>query len=386
MAIFGKKDKVAPGLMGVDIGAGGIKMVELVPEGKRLRLVTYGYSEFRDPEKHAGALLDDPKMAAEVLRRIMQESGMKSNKANASLPSHSVFHAIITIPQPKSHKEDLKPLIENQVQKLLPKPLGDMILDSTIIDKDLLPKAPLAEKIDKAKDKGTGDEGLEIKEEYPAKVQGGKHIRVLVSGAPKEMVGKYVAAFKAAKIDLVSLETEAFALIRSLVGNDKSRLMIVDIGYERTNITIVHKGFPFLHRSIKAGGATVTDMIAKQMSISLSEAEQTKLDLAISPPPGGIPPVLKEAIQPILHEIKYSLELFAQQDFHQHQTVEKIILTGGSAMLPQIDPIITEAMNISVYLGDPWARIAAPEGLRPVLAEIGPRFSVAAGLAMKNAK
>ncbi|MDP2631744.1 MAG: pilus assembly protein PilM [Candidatus Uhrbacteria bacterium] len=386
MSLFGKKEKSTSGLIGVDVGAGGIKAVEFITEGKRLRLSTYGYSSFKDPGKHTEVLLDDPKKAGEVLRRILNESGMKSTRANAALPSHSVFHAIITIPQPRSAKEDLKPLIENQVRKLLPRPLDEMILDSTVIDKEMLPKAHATEKDAKQKEGEKGKEG-EKEVDKPAEfAQDRKHMRVLVSGAPKDLVQKYVEMFKAAKLDLASLETEAFALIRSLVGNDKSRIMIVDIGYERTNITIVHEGFPFLHRSIKTGGSSVTSMISKQMGISLEDAEQTKLDLAISPPPGGLPPVLKEAMMPILHEIKYSLELYAQQEFHQNQTVEKIILTGGSAGLPQIDPFITEALNISVYLGDPWARIAAPEGLRSVLNEIGPRFSVAAGLAMKEIK
>jgi Tfp pilus assembly PilM family ATPase len=159
--------------------------------------------------------------------------------------------------------------------------------------------------------------------------------------------------------------------------------MIVDIGYERTNITLVHEGIPFLHRSIKAGGATVTAMMAKQMGISAPEAEQMKLDLA-QQPGGELPPVLKEAMMPILHEVKYSLSLYAQQEFHEHSDVEKIIVTGGSGRLPQIDLFLKEALDINVYLGDPWARIAAPSGLRPVLDEIGPRFSVALGLAMKD--
>jgi hypothetical protein len=41
-------------------------------------------------------------------------------------------------------------------------------------------------------------------------------------------------------------------------------------------------------------------------------------------------------------------------------------------------------LNINVYIGDPWARIITPEELRPLLDEIGPRLSVAVGLAMRE--
>lgn len=385
MALFGKKEAATPGLIGVDIGAGGIKAVELVPEKGRLRLGTYGYSTEKSPDPNTPALLDDPKRAADMLTRIAKESGMKSVRANASLPSHSVFHAIITIPQPKSVKEDIKPMIERQVAKLVPQPISEMILDSTIIDKDLMPKKAEPEKGKKAKGAKKEDAAKQV--DNAAMMAGDKkHVRVLVSGAPRTLVSKYVEIFKTAKMELIALETEAFALIRSLIGKDKSRVMIVDVGYERTNITIADGGIPYLHRSIKAGGVTVTSAIAKQMGVSMAVAEQTKVDMASAGKDVPLPPVLKEAMMPILHEVKYALELYAQQEFHQNDTVEKIIITGGSANLPQIDPFLTEALNINVYLGDPWARIATPPGLRPVLDEIGPRFSVAIGLAMKELK
>jgi len=385
MAMFGKKEPSVPGLIGIDIGAGGIKAVELIPEKGRLRLATYGYSTMKEPLEGNGHLLDDPKLGSSVLRRILKEAGIKSTRVNASLPSHAVFHAIITIPQPKSPKDEIKPLIESQVSKLLPMPISEMILDSTVIDKDLLPKKAEAAK---GKDKKVKkDEKAVTQVDQPGQHTGAKkHIRVLVSGAPKTMVAKYVELFKQAKLNLIALETEAFAHIRSLVGKDKSRIMVVDIGYERTNLTVVAEGVPFLHRSIKAGGITVTEMIAKQMGISAAEAEQTKVDMAGNKEAGELPPSLKEAMAPILHEVRYALELYSQQDFHGNDTVEKIIITGGSANLPQIDRYISQELDINVYVGDPWARVATPPGLRPVLDEIGPRFSVAIGLAMKPLK
>jgi hypothetical protein len=48
MAIFGgkKAEPVSQGLLGVDLGTAGMKLVELAPaEGGRMKLVTYGYAE-----------------------------------------------------------------------------------------------------------------------------------------------------------------------------------------------------------------------------------------------------------------------------------------------------------------------------------------------------
>ena len=38
-----------------------------------------------------------------------------------------------------------------------------------------------------------------------------------------------------------------------------------------------------------------------------------------------------------------------------------------------------------VILGDPWAHISYPADLKPVLQALGPKFSVAIGLAMREA-
>ncbi|HRH31821.1 MAG TPA: type IV pilus assembly protein PilM [bacterium] len=369
MGLFGKKkEERFEGMLGVDVGTSGIKVVEIIPEGGRLRLSRYGYSEPAGAVKVEGSLIDDAPKAADTLKRIMKDSGMKATKAVASLPSSKVFHAMITLPVPKSPKEDLKPIIEAQARKLLPLPLEEMILDSNILDKDLLPK----QEVDKQKEAAieSGDKSK-------------KYIRVLLTGAPKVLITKYVEMFRIAKIELVSLETEIFAVVRSLVGKDKSRVMIVDMGAERTNIAVVDKGVPYITRGIKSGGNAITQALAESMSVSFEEAEAMKRDLSYSATQ-GLPAPLEAAVKPILHEIKYTLQLYADQEFHDNSTVEKIIITGGSSHVPGLIPYLTAALNVNVYHGDPWARVATVPEARPVLDEVGPRLAVAIGLSMRN--
>ncbi len=384
MGLFGKKEHI-DGLLGVDIGAGGIKLAELQKKDSRLHLTTYGYS--RRKATMDGSLLDDPALAGRVLKELHKRSGAKVNAVNVSLPSHEIFHAIITIPQPKSPEDQLKHMIEGRVAKLLPLPMNEMVLDSTIIDRHLLPKEGLFKKSEKKKDKkgekvkkGKDDAYIPLADDDAR-----KHIRVLVLGTPKTLVKKYVDTFKAAGLELASLESEAFALIRSLIGNDKSHIMIVDIGHERTNIAVTHEGIPFLHRSIRAGGGEITSRLSKAMNISLEEAEQYKLDLALGGTQGEMPAVLKDVIDPILHEIRYSLSLYDQQNAGK-ESIEKIILTGGSAQLPYLVSAISKDVDKNVYLGNPWARVVVPSGLKPALEDIGPRFAVAVGLGMKQKK
>ncbi len=373
--MFGaKKEEVSQGLLGVDIGTTGLKVVELMPEGGKIRLVTYGYADIA-PEKDATVLsVDNAKQVADILQQVVKASGMKATKAVAALPASSVFHAIISIPMPKSAKEDIRAVVEAQTAKLLPLPIAEMIIDSYIIDKDLLPKDD--EK--KAEEKKSEAPTTDAQQPTPAKT-----VRVQVTAAPKALVEKYIAMFRAAKIELISLETEVFALMRALIGKDSAKTMIVDVGGDRTNIVIAERGVPYLTRGIKSGGSAVTAALSGAMGISMSEAEGIKKDIALGE--GNVmPPALAAAIKPLLHESKYALDVNMQEDTGgAPKPVNKVILTGGSAALAGFDAAMTNALNVNVYVGDPWARVATPPASRPILDEVGSRFAVAIGLAMR---
>jgi type IV pilus assembly protein PilM len=218
-----------------------------------------------------------------------------------------------------------------------------------------------------------------------------KTVQVLLTGASRAMVQKYVTVFKTAGMELVSIETEAFALIRSLIGKDRATTMIVDMGAVRTNIVIVESGVPYVTRSLDMGGATLTKAMAKTLAMDAKSAEQMKCDIksiASIYPGEGLPKIFETSIAPMITELQYSMNLYVGQTdggvAAGGKQVEKIILTGGSAALPSLAPYFARQLGIKTYVGDPWARIVSPEGLRPVLDEIGPRFAVSAGLAMRD--
>ncbi len=391
MALFGFGGPTKKSFLGVDIGSGGIKVVELLNEKGRARLSTYGYSEHR-PGEPMVAPLDHPKETAETLVKVLKKSGATSTKAMAALPLSSVFSAIIAVPREKDEKI-VKEAINAQVRKLTPMPLEEMITYSTFIDPL---KTPVAKEV-----KGKDEKKKEAAPAAPANpleaapgytreaTKKREYLRVLVTGSAKTLVQKYIEVFKIAKLELLALDTEAFALIRSLVGKDKSTVLVLDVGSQRTNLTIVEKGIPFLTRSINVGGATVTKKIMTQMGISEMQAEQMKYDLgtmASGGPTaaGGMPALLEFVVQPILNEIRFAFQLYAGNEYTESKKVEKIIVTGGSAHLPHLADYLSQSLNMNVYVGDPWARVMYPDELRPVLDEVGPRLAVSVGLAMRD--
>ena len=366
MSLFGGLKKSS--YLGVDIGSQGLKVVELSNEKSRAKLLTYGYSEQPPGFQAQGAsLIDDPPAAARLLSQVCKKAGTTSTRAVAALPVSSLFSTIIAVPR-RANEKEIKPLIDSQIAKLAPLPLAEMVTYSTFIDD-----------IKSANKKDKKDNDPKKKER--------NYVRVLVTGGAKSLIQKYIEIFRLAKLELLSIDAEPFALIRSLVGKDKTPIAVVDIGDRRTNITIIEKGIPFLTRSIHLGGSAVTKRIMEQMAVPEDQALQIKADLgalAVGATAGGMPKVLESVMQPIVNEIRYAFQLYANMELTDMKKVEKVILTGGSSHLPHVPEYFSETLNLNVYRGDPWARVMYPTDLRPVLDEIGPRLSIAIGLAMRD--
>lgn len=352
MGLFGKPP--VKSYIGLDFGQGGIKLVELMNEKGRARLVTYAYSDLPSANLERAFGEDLDKTAAH-LKKMLASAKVTTKIAIGALPISSVFSSIISVPA--LNEKELKQAIQLQAKKLIPVPLEEISLDSKIIDT-------------------TGADG------------GKKVTRVLLTGAPKSLVTKFVELAGKAGLELISLETEALAEIRSLIGKDRSSIMVIDIGAARTNISVIEKGIPFLNRSIATGGTAITQTISKTLGIPYEQADTMKRDIRAMQSfsqAGDISPILSTLLKPIIDEVRYSFNLYqGQVEDGQQKRIDKIIVTGGSALLPRLPEFLTQLMNVNAYLGDPWARVIYPVDLRPVLDEIGPRFAVSIGCAMRE--
>ncbi len=338
--------------LGVDVGTASIKVVELAPGQNRVpRLVTYGRAEHTGDVTKVDADRDLVRIVA-MLKKICKEARTTTTNAVAALPTFAVFSSVITLPA--MSETELAAAIRWEARKFVPLPLEEMTLDWKFI------------------------------QEPAATAEGPtKNTRVLLTAAPQNVVKKYLAIFREAGLNLLSLETEAFALERSLVGGGAGAVMVVDLGAVTTDICVIENGIPLLNRSIDVGGLTITKAIAASLSIDLRRAEQFKRDIGLSATgaAGQIPKTIERTISPIINEIKYNFSLYQSQSA---QAIEKIVLTGGSSFLPNLPEYLEGLFQLKVYVGDPWARVSYPVDLKPVLDEVGPQFASAIGLAMRE--
>ena len=342
--------------LGVDIGYAGIKLVELKNEKGRARLATYAYANIPS-ESLEQSLLTDPAGTAELIKKMCAKAKITSKKAISALPMSAVFSSIVNVPT--TNDKELKDAVTAQAKKLVKWPIEEAAIDLKVIEK------------------------TEKTETRPASS------RVLMTAARKMDVDRYIQAFKLAGLELLSLETEAFAEVRSLIGKDRSTIMVIDMGSLRTNLMVVERGVPFITRSIATGGNAITQTIARTLGIPPEQAETMKRDIKSMQaftPTGDVGPILSVLVKPVLDEMRYCMNQYQAQEGGQasQRRIEKIILTGGSSLLPRLPEFLTQQMNVNTYLGNPWARVVYPPDLRPLLDEIGPRFAVCIGCAMRD--
>jgi len=357
MGSFGKNFK--KGCLGIDIGTSNLKIIELNSLKGQPNLITYGsvglgYDVIRSESKGVQEKI------AESLKRIIKESGTKTNRAIASLPGFSVFTTVLNLPKMK--EAELTSAIKWEAKRYIPFPIEEIILDWEILDSKNVPA-----KVDP-------NQTAEKKEE----------VEIFLTAVPKNIVTRYSEIFKNVNLKLIGLEPEAMALSRALVGALRGRAMIVDIGATATEICVVEDGHPKLNLSLDTGGNALTKAIAQSLQVSFNRAEQFKKDFGVSREKmgGEIPRAIRPVIDIIVEKIEHCLNLFYNRGGGK---IRKIILSGGSAKLPEFANYLSVFLKgEKIEISNPWQYVLYPKELGPALKELGPGFDVAIGLALRE--
>ncbi len=77
---------------------------------------------------------------------------------------------------------------------------------------------------------------------------------VLITAVPNSILRGYQKVFQLAKLDLIALDIEAMSLFRSVIGEDMSNNLLIDIGAKSTHLNITEKGNLILSRNVPVGG------------------------------------------------------------------------------------------------------------------------------------
>lgn len=346
------------GVLGVDIGTASIKVVELSKEGGRFKLLNYGIFELESQEK---TMLDNQKVARlpdqDVIwgiQEMLKQSGMKSRQAVVSIPSFSTFSTVISLPY-LSEKE-LAKSIPFEAKKYIPIPLDEVVIDWSIIS--LLNGAG----------GGAGKTSPTVE--------------VFLAAVRKGEIERLRKIISAAGLNLVAPELENVALVRSLVGNDMSPVAVVNLGGRSTSILVVDGGYERVGHNYEVGGFEITKSIARSMNIDFARAEELKKTIGLNSDNAQI---ISEAMLSLIDMMAFETKkTISTYESAKNTKVLKVILIGGLANMPKFMEYFKKKIGLEVSLGNPFARIAYPQELKNLTAELGPVLSTSLGLAMRG--
>ncbi|HCQ31165.1 TPA: hypothetical protein DIU27_02125 [Candidatus Collierbacteria bacterium] len=327
---------------GLDIGSTSIKLIQT--EGNRVKVIGIGVNPFG---KMISSMTNAEKISlTDILKNLIKESGMRSNKVVASISEAAVFSRVLKFPVMST--PELSTAIKWELDQSVPFPPSDIETSWTILEK-------------------------------PEKFEGNEKISVYVVAVPTSISEIYVQMLELIGLELLRLENEIPALNRTYAPllNDDSPAAILDLGAGGTNIVISGKNKIFSSFYIPVGGSALTKLIAEAFNLPIDQAESYKrtYGLANDQMEGKLVSVLKPVIDNIIGELRKLM--IAYKDEHQNSLVNKLILSGGGAYLIGLIPYLSESLGgVEVVLGDTFANMAVDTKYKT----LGPVFSVANGL------
>jgi type IV pilus assembly protein PilM len=177
---------------------------------------------------------------------------------------------------------------------------------------------------------------------------------VFFAASEKEITDQYKELFVMAGLNLAVIDFESACLIRSLIQADIKPVFIIDLGAETTDIILYdQQGFRD-QINFAIGGHDLTKIIAQDLGLSLDKAEVQKRKEGLN--------ILKqknkaiEIFQPIFQEI---IKMKNNYELKDSQKVEKVILAGGTSLVPGLIEIFTAELHLKVELGNPFLKLDA---------------------------
>lgn len=349
---FGKSASVA----GIDIGMSSIKVVQLRKESERGILETYGelktaaYLKSGDAASGGGFLRFLDADIIGMVTDVLRESNVTTKNAVVAIPAVSSFVTMIELPT--KDKKEVAKSVPFEARKHIPVPISEVALDWQIIDE--------------------GDSA-------PADAK----TKVVLVAVPIEVLNKLTRIIEATKLNVRGMEIETFSMVRSLVGHDKTVTALVNFGSQSTTLAIVDKGVVMLSHNLERGSIELTNALSRGLGITTERAEAFKREIGLSSRPEDreITSVMTPLIDILLADLE---RIVSSYDRRTERKTEKINITGGGAKLKGLVDQVASRFGVETIQGNPFARVTYPAFMQPILKDLGPSFSVAAGLALRE--
>ncbi len=351
-------------LVGVKIGASGISAARVVRSGDKLELLDLVREPLQRGVVVAGEVRDATALAS-ALARMFDIHRLPKKAVRLGISNNRIGVRIIEVSGVMDAKQ-LENAIRFRAQEVLPIALEDAVLDHQQLDERVNADGELVR-------------------------------RVLLVVAYRDLIDRYVVAFKEAGVRLIGIDLEAFGLLRALIpehpeGRSDAAHVVVSIGHERSTFAVSDGHICEFTRVLEWGGSTLDVAIARQLNLAPSEAEPIKHSLALDGSERPLlPGVTQEQVAAAADIVRRQLQTFARElvsslQYYQNQPdslgIGDIVITGGTSLLPGLAGELQRLIGVSVRVGDPFERVVSSKGV--VIDESQSALAAAVGLAIED--
>jgi len=367
-ASFFKKMKAsrADSVLGIDIGASSIKVVQLGKKNDGAVLETYGEIALGPyANTDIGRATNLPyERIAEALLDVLRESKTTTKSCGIAIPIVSSLVSVVQMPN--LGEKELSNMVPIEARKYVPVPISEVALDWWVIPKDEPPQT-----------NGSGPKAAESPVKTVANTE------VMLAVIHNDAIAKYQNIAQAVSLDSSFLEIEIFSTIRATLDHASGTVMIFDFGAASAKLYIIEKGILRKSHIINRGSQDITLAISQSLGVPVPEAENMKRDIGYSTEPKdkNLAEIISLSLEYVFAEANHTVVSYQKQT---KKSIEKVILTGGGVNLKGFSELARQAIEAPVEIADPYAKVEAPAFLDDVLRSAGPEFAVALGIALRR--
>lgn len=300
----------------------------------------------------------------EAVQNLLKEKEVNATTriCGVAIPFSSSLITVIELPN-QSLKQ-LAEMIPIEARKYIPVPISEVALDWYVIPKDRNPESEPTPNTDR-----DGKIVLEKQE-------------VLIVALHNDTITRYHDIVTKSALQATFFEIEIFSTMRSILDQELTPVLLIDMGATSTKLYIVERGILRSSHMINSGGQNMTNELSKSLGIPLPEAEILKREKGLLGEINGIE--IKNVITVTLDYIfsEANRTVLAYQKKY-NKNVSKVILVGGGSALKGVVDVAKGSFQTEVLGGDPFAKVLSPAFLEKVLRETGPEFAVSVGVALR---
>jgi len=334
---------------GLDIGTSAIRLVQLRGGGPVKALVKYAMVPIDTKTVMSDAKADQQKVA-NAIKELVSQSRLGTNNVVVGLPSQRVFSTVADID--RLSPDELDKTIHYQADTLIPTPINESKIDWAYLGDS--PKDP-------------------------------KKVEILLSSVPNDFIEQQLDMLESIGLNVIAFEPEALALARSIVPADATApQMVLDMGVHTSDLVVVINGGPRLMRSILVGSEAILKAATQNLNIDEKQAEQFVFKFGVNKDKleGQVYNAIISTVDLLVAEVEKSIKFY--QSRYADKPLERIIVTGGAATLPEFPVYLANKFTINVEIGNSWKNISYPQARQNELLAVSNYFAVAAGLAERG--